>query len=332
MRRSKRILVSTGALILSLLVAAGSVFMIRRHKQDAHNRWNFDNMDAYLAQRQALDDEMNALKAEMQNLNATLKGTLSLLFDQCAPNAYEIVYAQLTEFDMVGSLVFRGVLPGDAGAITEAQWQEMQDKGWSAVLASNAELLATLEQSEYSQRLGAYVSDMKAAFEAKGFTVPCAYSFAQGEYSESTMQVLTEAGFTVFSAPDVQTGMMGEDRAIIQEVYLCSSPAAPLIQSTVDRVKNAADALVIKTRYVHEIEDLELDTELLKFRSGMLNTLSGYRNAQSVVIGSMAEALSAYSAQVRVQTELTARQQAVQTRMDAISKQLEELWNKYRKA
>ena len=117
-RRSKHVTAGVLLLAATLLLGAVGVFLIRSHKQNERDQWNFENMEEYLSQRQQLDTKRQQLEAEILQVERAVKGTVMLLFDQCAPNAYEIVYAQLSEFEMTGSLVFRNVLPGDAASRT----------------------------------------------------------------------------------------------------------------------------------------------------------------------------------------------------------------------
>ena len=324
---------TAGVLLLAatLLLGAVGVFLIRSHKQNERDQWNFENMEEYLSQRQQLDTKRQQLEAEILQVERAVKGTVMLLFDQCAPNAYEIVYAQLSEFEMTGSLVFRNVLPGDEGVITLQQWQEMEQNGWSAVLATPTELMSDARgNAAYADMLKEYAERQRKAFADLGLDQPAAYAFAPGECTEHTLNALCEIGFTVFSAPDMPTKVINEECTVFQEAYLASGPEAPLIQADVERIKNKADALVIKTRYVHVTEDLSLDTDLTKFRMGMLNSLSGYRNGESILIDSLDRGRTSYLAQRAADEEADRQIGALQEQIQAIEAQLAALWAQYR--
>jgi hypothetical protein len=115
-------------LLCSLLFAMFGWSMIFRHQKENLQATRFTKMDDYILARWNLDTELSELEWQMYHLDASVKGTILLVFDQCAPNAYDIVYPQLAEFGMVGSVTFRDTLPGDAGAMTREQWLELESK------------------------------------------------------------------------------------------------------------------------------------------------------------------------------------------------------------
>lgn len=324
--------VKAGILVLlSLLLAAGGTVLILRHRSRDRDRWNFGDMEEYLSQRGQLDSERARLENEILQRERSLVGTVVLMFDQCTPNAYDIIYAQLSEFEMVGSLVFCDKVPGDEGAISPEQWQEMEKNGWSSVLATDTELLVgTLGTRAYAETIAAYAEQQKKKFADLGFAVPTAYSFAEGECTEDTLKALYEIGFTVFTAPDATTGILYEDCALFGQAYLASGPNVPLIQGKVDRVKNEADAIVIKTRYVHETEDLSFDTDLAKFRMGMLTTLSGYRNAESITVKSLEKGLASYLTQCQSKKKTDLEILDLEEQIRVIEDRLAALWTQYR--
>ena len=140
----RRIVQAALVLVLALAIALTGIILIRQHQQSDLAKWDFDRIAQYQEARRELDAEMSELQYELKMLEASVQGSVVLMFDQCTANVYDVAYAQLHEFEMEGSVVFRGKLPGDEGAITEDQWRQMQESGWSAVLGADEQLLSTL--------------------------------------------------------------------------------------------------------------------------------------------------------------------------------------------
>lgn len=317
-------------LVLALAIALTGIVLIRQHKQSDLAKWNFDRIALYQEARRDLDSEMSELQYELKMLEATVQGSVVLMFDQCTANVYDVAYAQLQEFEMEGSVVFRGKIPGDEGAITEEQWRQMQESGWSAVIGADEELLATVNTAGYADRLGNYVANKQQMFVQKGLRAPIVYAFSEGEYTEENLAVLMQEGFAVFSCAEAETGLQGESAAVFQEFYISSDPNAPLLQASVEEIKNTADVLVIKTRYVMDIEDIEKDVMLDKFRGGMLTALSVYRRSESLRIESAEKALANYQNEIDKVKEVERQRDAILQSMDEVQKELDRIWNLYR--
>lgn len=316
--------------ILSLTIALSGVLVVRANYENDLGKWDFNRIESYQSAREDPDIRMDALQMELRRLEASVQGSVVLMFDQCEPNVYEVAYAHLSEFEMAGSVIFRDRLPGDEGVITREQWREMQQDGWAAVLSADQNLLATLEEEGYTERLRAYVQNAQERFVQRGLRAPVAYEFSKGEYSEETVSVLMEEGFAAFSSVDTETSLCGENAAIFQQFYICSDPRSPLLQFTVEAIKNTADVLVIKTRYVGISKDITKDIFLDKFRGGMLNSLSVYRRIESLRIESIESAFSNYRAELDKLAEVERQKELILTEMGTVQKELEQIWQIYR--
>ncbi len=317
-------------LIVSLAIVALGGYAVWQHRRAEDSKKDTEGLDEYIRLKMELDNKLADLNRQYREISATLSGTVMLMFDQCAPNAYDVVYQQMSEFKMTGCLVFRDLLPGDEGAITAAQWTEMQNAGWTAVMGSSKELLATLGDADYAERLADHAERMIGAFEALGFRAPTAYSFAEGEYSDETLSALTSLGFVTFTASDLQTEAVDERVVTFKEIYLCADPKAPLLQSMVNGIRDKADALVIKTRYVMEVADITKDTDLSKFRLGMLPTLAAYRMDGTLRIETSESAIGAYRAQLDILSDTERKKEDLQAQMDAVKAEMDALWKEYR--
>ncbi|MBE6673006.1 MAG: hypothetical protein E7599_05750 [Ruminococcaceae bacterium] len=326
----RRIVQAVILLLLSVLILFASVFAVWENQKNEIEKWDFARISAYQKAREHPDSLMTELQYELKMLEATVQGAVVLMFDQCAPNVYEKAYAQLKEYKMAGSVVFRERLPDDEGAITVKQWREMEESGWRAVLGADEALLATVNEAGYPDRLRAYVQQAQQRFAQKGLRSPVAYSFSKDEYSADTLSVLIEEGFAVFSSSEAETGMCGDNAAVFREFYISSDPKAPLLQASVEAIKNTAQVLVIKTRYVEVVEDITKDVRLDKFRTGMLNSLSVYRGAESLRVESIEAALSSYRAELASLEAVQGQRQALLAQIEAVERELERIWQQYR--
>ena len=326
----RRIVQAALVLVLALAIALTGIILIRQHQQSDLAKWDFDRIAQYQEARRELDAEMSELQYELKMLEASVQGSVVLMFDQCTANVYDVAYAQLHEFEMEGSVVFRGKLPGDEGAITEDQWRQMQESGWSAVLGADEQLLSTLNTEGDAERLRAYAESKQQAFMQKGFRAPIVYAFSEGEYTEQNMAVLMQEGFAVFTASEAETGLQGESAVVFQEFYISSDPNAPLLQASIEAIKNTADVRVIKTRYVMDIEDIEKDVMLDKFRGGMLTALAVYRRSECLRIESAEKALANYQSEIDKLKEVNRQRDEILKSIDAVQKELNRIWNIYR--
>lgn len=316
-------------LLFSLVICALGGWLTQRHRLQSRDEAAIAKLDGYIAEKMRLDTELYDQSLALRRLQASVKGTVALMFDQCAPNAYEVAFEWVSAYEMTGSLVFRDLLPGQEGALAQAQWKEMQDKGWSAVLASPDSLLATLKQPGYTERLADYVEKMVTAFEEMGFSLPRAYSFAEGECNEELLTALTKKGFVAFTAPDVQTVPVGEEAFLIQELYLKGDENAQLLQPLINEIRNKADGFVIKTRYVDDGGDMQKDTTLAKLRRGVLPSLAAYRKDESVAVATVESAAKACGQQWQIYSDLEAQRQETSARMEAIRADMAALWQSY---
>ena len=328
----RRIVRASLVLVVAVLILFLGVAVIHQKRQHDLGEWDFQSIEAYQQAREAPDAELFRLRYEIRKLEASVQGSVVLMFDQCSENVYDMVYAQLTEYNMTGSVVFRESLPGDADVITEEQWRQMQQSGWSAVLGASEELLSTLGQPGYEDRLCSHVEQLKRRFDEQGFREPIAYSFSAGEYSDQLLEMLIDRGFVIFSSPDAKTGICGENKnaAIIKEFYICSDPKAPLLQKKVEAIKNTADMLVIKTRYVEVIEDITKDITLLKFRYGMLRSMSIYQAIGSLRIESVESAFQNYKMELVKLESVKQQRDVLLLQVEDQKKELERIWLLYR--
>ncbi len=316
-------------LICSLVISALGGWLIRHHQQQIRDEEAIAKLDRYITDRMQLDSELYDQSRALRRVQGSVKGTVAILFDHCTPNAYEVAFEWVDAYDMAGSLVFRDVLPGQEGVITQAQWKEMQDKGWTAVLASPESLLATVKEAGYAERVLEYADKMLSAFGDMGFALPKAYSFAEGECSEGLLSVLAEKGFVAFTAPDVKTVAVGENAFLIQELYLQGDPNAKLLQPIVNEIRNKADGFVIKTRYVDDGGDLQKDTTLAKLRQGVLPTLAAYRKDQSITVATIELAAGICRDQWQIYTSLEAQREEISQNIEQIRGEMEQLWLRY---
>lgn len=317
-------------LLCSLLFAMFGWSMIFRHQKENLQATRFTKMDDYILARWNLDTELSELEWQMYHLDASVKGTILLVFDQCAPNAYDIVYPQLAEFGMVGSVTFRDTLPGDAGAMTREQWLELESKGWVAAIASPDELLADKNSPDYPTRLASYAEGMKQKCTSRGFTIPTAYTFSEGEYSKANAEALKAIGFRTFTAPDAETEVFSDGTVLFKELYLSSGPNAPLIKGDLENIKNQPKAVTIKTRYVYDIEDFSKDTEITKFRRAMLTTIAGYVNAGSIRMESLDSAFAALTSENERANEVEKQKEILTQKIEAAKQEIDGLWAQYR--
>lgn len=327
MRRSRSL--GIFCLVFSLAISALGGWLIRQHQQSVLDEEAIARLDRYIADRMELDTRLYDESLALRRVQGSVKGTVALMFDQCAPNAYEVAFVWVDAYDMAASLVFRDVLPGQDGAITQAQWKEMQDKGWTAVLASPDSLLATRNEEGYAERVIEYTDKMLEAFGDMGFVLPQAYSFSEGECSESLLSALTEKGFGAFTAPDVQTVAVGEDAFLIQELYLKADPNGKLLQPIVNEIRNKADGFVIKTRYVDDGGDMQKDTTLAKLRQGVLPTLAAYRKDQSIGVATIELAADICRDQQQIYTALESKRAEISKNIQDIRGEMELLWLRY---
>ena len=327
MRRTVRALLVPA---LTVLILLAGVLSIRIHYQSDIGKWDFDRIEQYQNARKQPDKEIYQLTMELKTLEASVQGSVVLIFDQCTSNLYDKVFLHMSEYGMTGSVIFRDVLPGDEGAITEEQWQEMQQLGWSAMLGADDHLLSTLEEEGYTERLRSYVLGTKDRFAEKELSVPISYGFSAGEYNEENVAVLMENGYKVFSSSEAETGMIGNDAAVYKEFYISSDPNAPLLQSTVESIKNKAQVLSIKTRYVDWLEDVSKDIQLDKFRWGMLRSLSTYRVLESLRIEPADVALENYKEELAKLDHVENERQVLLAKIEEQNRELLRLWQYYR--
>lgn len=317
-------------LLCSLLFAMFGWSMIFRHQKENLQATRFTKMDDYISARWNLDTELSELEWQMYHLDASVKGTILLVFDQCAPNAYDIVYPQLAEFGMVGSVVLKNTLPGDSGAMTSAQWLELQEKGWAMAVAAPDELLGERGRSDYPERLATYAKGMIQKCTERGFATPTAYTFAEGEYTKENMDALKAIGFRTFTAPDAETEVFSDGTVLVKELYLSSGPNAPLIKGDLENIKNQPKAVTIKTRYVYDIEDFSKDTEITKFRRAMLTTIAGYVNAGSIRMESLDSAFAALTSENERANEVEKQKEILTQKIEAAKQEIDGLWAQYR--
>ena len=317
-------------LLVSLLFAMFGWSVILNHQKNNLADSRFGKMDEYILARWNLDTELSDLEWQMYHLSSSVKGTVMLVFDQCAPNAYDIVYPQLIEFNMVGSVVLRDTLPGDSGAMTGEQWLELQNKGWALAVASPDELLNDMASKDYPTRLAAYAESMLQKCVQRGFATPTAYTFAEGEYNKANMEALKALGFRTFTAPDAETEIFSDGSVLFKELYLSSGPNAPLIKGDLENIKNQPAAVTIKTRYVYDIEDFAKDTEITKFRRAMLTTIAGYVNAGSIRMESLDSAYASLVDETNLKNQVESQKEILKQKIDAIKQEIDGLWSQYR--
>ena len=316
-------------LVFSLAISALGGFLIQRHQRQSRNEEAIARLDRYITERMQLDTKLYDASLALRRVQGSVKGTVALMFDHCTPNAYEVAFRWVDAYEMAGSLVFRDVLPGQKGVITQAQWKEMQDKGWTAVLASPNDLLATMKDAGYAERVLEYADKMLDAFGDMGFALPRAYSFAEGECNESILTALVEKGFAAFTAPDATTVPVGEEAFLIQELYLKGDPNAPLLQPIVNEIRNKADGFVIKTRYVDDGGDMQKDTTLTKLRQGVLPSLAAYRKDQSIAVATTELAADICRDQWQIYTSLETQRAEISQNIKSIRGEMEQLWLRY---
>lgn len=327
MRRTVRTLLVS---LLSLLILCTGMIAIRINYQNDLGRWDFASIQQYQQARRKPTEEIIRLTREIKTLEASVQGSVVLIFDQCTANLYDHVFLHMSEYEMAGSVIFRQMLPGDEGAITKEQWQEMKEVGWTSIVASDGDLVATLSQQGYPERLSAYLEQTKRRFDEKGMEIPNCYELSQGEYCEENLNVLMEHGFTVFISDEAETALVGENAVVFKEFYISSDPKAPLLQKTVEAIKNMAQVLVIKTRYVDYIEDITKDIRLDKFRWGMLRSLSTYRVLESLRIEPADTAFANYKSELFKLAQVEEQRLALIEEKERYNDELDRLWQYYR--
>lgn len=140
------------------------------------------------------------------------KAQVMFTFDYMTRSLYEVVFPEMQERDLVGTVAVAGDRVGTADRLTVEELKEMKDAGWEVASMSN-DFGVLAGQTEEIQRKR--IKRGKDLIEGWGLGKPAAIMYPRGFCDDTTLKVMEEfhdLGFTTFNDSELglsQSALMG---------------------------------------------------------------------------------------------------------------------------
>ncbi len=188
------------AILLAVLVfVSGIAIVIKSHNDDknrAHTQAESENMTRLVAQRRALEREMEEKRKEYEENTPENNGCLVLFVDNIEQNliseAFPMIYGI---YGYHATAVMSDLkTPGDEGCITLDEYKMLADSGWDFAIGAGSVKLSSVDGEK---KLEDYIAAYRKKLEEKDIPMPQTFCFDVNGYDEKFDDILWNNGFKV---------------------------------------------------------------------------------------------------------------------------------------